>query len=58
MGETAFRTPEAVEEAAIRVTGLTVCVIGWLYLFGGRASGQQVVVASESAPFTSHELVF
>ena len=58
MGQPLSAHPKRVEEAAIRVTGLTVCVIGWLYLFGGRASGQQVVVASESAPFTSHELVF
>ena len=34
------------EEALIRVIGLTVVVIGWLYLFGGRSGTRQFVVAS------------
>jgi hypothetical protein len=34
------------EEALIRVIGLTVVVIGWLYLFGGRAGTRQFVIAS------------
>lgn len=34
------------ERALIRVIGLTLVVIGWLYLFGGRAGARQVVAAS------------
>ncbi len=34
------------EAALIRVMGMTVAVIGWLYLFGGRSGGRQVVAAS------------
>src|SRR4029077_7151462 len=34
------------EGALFRVIGLTVMVIGWLYLFGGRSGGRQVVAAS------------
>jgi hypothetical protein len=34
------------EEALFRVIGLTVMVIGWLYLFGGRSGGRQTVAAS------------
>ena len=33
------------EEALFRVIGMTVAVIGWLYLFGGRSGGRQVVAA-------------
>jgi hypothetical protein len=33
-------------EALFRVIGMTVMVIGWLYLFGGRAGGRQIVAAS------------
>jgi len=29
------------EEALIRVVGMAVAVIGWLYLFGGRSGGRQ-----------------
>jgi hypothetical protein len=36
----------AHEEALFRVLGLTVAVIGWLYLFGGRAGGRQFGPAS------------
>ena len=34
------------EQALFRVIGLTVMVIGWLYLFGGRSGSHQVVVAT------------
>jgi hypothetical protein len=30
----------------MRVIGLTVVVIGWLYLFGGRSGARQFIVAS------------
>jgi hypothetical protein len=36
----------AGEQGLMRVIGLTVVVIGWLYLFGGRSGGEQVVAAS------------
>jgi hypothetical protein len=43
-----FRDDEfaAHEEALFRVIGMTVMVIGWLYLFGGRSGGRQTVAAS------------
>ena len=34
------------EEALMRVIGLTVAVIGWLYIFGGRSETRQFVAAS------------
>jgi hypothetical protein len=34
------------EQGLIRVMGLTVLVIGWLYLIGGRSGARQVVAAS------------
>ncbi len=34
------------EEALIRVIGLTIVVIGWFYLFGGRSGARQIVAAS------------
>ena len=34
------------EEALMRVIGLTVAVIGWLYIFGGRSGARQFVAAS------------
>jgi hypothetical protein len=34
------------EAALIRVMGMTVAVIGWLYLFGGLSGRRQVVAAS------------
>jgi hypothetical protein len=34
------------EQGLIRAVGLAVVVIGWLYLFGGRSGGEQVVAAS------------
>ena len=36
----------ATSKPLFRVIGLTVMVIGWLYLFGGRSGSRQVVVAS------------
>lgn len=43
-----FRDPAyaASERALVRVLGLTVAVIGWLYLFGGRSGARQVVAAT------------
>ncbi len=32
--------------ALFRMLGLTIAVIGWLYLFGGRSGGRQIVPAS------------
>ncbi len=34
------------EAALVRVIGMTVAVIGWLYLFGGRSGARQIVAAS------------
>jgi hypothetical protein len=34
------------EQGLVRVIGLTVVVIGWLYLFGGRSGARQIVAAS------------
>jgi hypothetical protein len=34
------------EEGLMRVIGLTVVVIGWLYVFGGRSGSRQIVTAS------------
>jgi hypothetical protein len=46
--QTIFRERAFVgdEAALIRVMGLTVVVIGWLYLFGGRSGARQIVAAS------------
>jgi hypothetical protein len=46
--QTLFLDPDFVghEAALIRVIGLTVAVIGWLYLFGGRSGARQIVAAS------------
>jgi hypothetical protein len=43
-----FRDPafSGQEEALMRVLGLTVVVIGWFYVFGGRSGSRQVVAAS------------
>lgn len=40
------RTFVGDEAALVRVIGMTVAVIGWLYLFGGRSGGRQMVAAS------------
>ena len=46
--QTLFRDRAFVgdEQGLIRVIGLTVIVIGWLYVFGGRTGGQQFSAAS------------
>ena len=46
--QTLFMEPAFVghEEALMRVIGLTIVVIGWLYLFGGRSGARQFVAAS------------
>jgi hypothetical protein len=43
-----FLDPDFVgnEATLVRVLGMTVAVIGWLYLFGGRGGGRQIVAAS------------
>lgn len=43
-----FRDPAFTghEEGLMRALGLTVVVIGWLYVFGGRSGSRQVVAAS------------
>ena len=46
--QTIFRDPAFVghEEGLMRVVGLTVVVIGWLYVFGGRSGARQIIAAS------------
>jgi hypothetical protein len=46
--QTLFNDPpfDGHEEALMRVIGLTVVVIGWLYVFGGRSGARQIVAAS------------
>jgi hypothetical protein len=46
--QTLFRDAPFVghEEALFRVLGMTVAVIGWLYLFGGRSGSRQLGPAS------------
>ncbi|MDE2253522.1 MAG: hypothetical protein KGL42_04550 [Betaproteobacteria bacterium] len=34
------------EATLTRLLGMTVAVIGWLYVFGGRSGGRQIVAAS------------
>src|SRR5262249_52090654 len=48
VAQTIFREPPFAghEQALMRVIGLTVVVIGWLYLFGGRSGTRQFIVAS------------
>ena len=48
MTQTIFRDSSFVgnEAALIRVVGMTVMVIGWLYLFGGLSGGRRIVAAS------------
>jgi len=47
MVQTIFRDAAFVgnEAALIRVVGMTVMVIGWLYLFGGLSGGRRIVAA-------------
>lgn len=46
--QTLFQDPEFVgnEAALMRILGLTVAILGWLYIFGGRSGGRQVVAAT------------
>jgi hypothetical protein len=46
--QTIFRDDDFAghEQALFRVIGMTVAVIGWLYLFGGRSGGRPTVAAS------------
>src|SRR5689334_11929180 len=46
--QTLFREPAFAghEQALVRVIGLTVVVIGWLYIFGGRSGARQFIAAS------------
>jgi hypothetical protein len=46
--QTLFREPALAghEQALMRVIGLTVVVIGWLYVFGGRSGSRQFIAAS------------
>ena len=46
--QTLFREPAFTghEQALMRVIGLTVAVIGWLYFFGGRSGARQFIAAS------------
>ena len=37
---------EGREEPLVRVLGMTVAIIGWLYVFGGRSGSNQFVAAS------------
>jgi hypothetical protein len=48
VSQTLFMEPAFVghERALMRVIGLTIVVIGWLYLFGGRSGARQFIVAS------------
>lgn len=43
LGDEPFQGHEA---ALVRVLGMALAVIGWLYFFGGRSGGRQVVAAS------------
>ena len=46
--QTIFRDAAFVgnEASLVRVMGMTVMVIGWLYLFGGLSGGSRIVAAS------------
>ena len=48
MAQVLMADPEFVghEAALMRVLGMCVLVIGWLYFFGGRSGGRQVVAAT------------
>ena len=50
--QTLFMEPAFVEneEGLIGMIGMTVAVIGWLYLFGGRSGSRQFVAASVVDP--------
>jgi hypothetical protein len=46
--QTLFRDSAFVghEEGLIRILGLTVVIIGWLYFFGGRGNAPQIIASS------------
>lgn len=46
--QTLFLDPDFVgrEAAMVRILGMTVAVIGWFYVFGGRSGGRQFVAVS------------
>src|SRR4051794_5052752 len=46
--QTVFMEPAFVghEEGLFRMMGMTVAIIGWFYLFGGRSGARQFVAAS------------
>lgn len=46
--QTLFMDPAFVghEEGLIRMIGMTLAIIGWLYFFGGRTGARQIVAAS------------
>ena len=46
--QTVFGDPSfsGQERAMARVVGMSVAIIGWLYFFGGRSGGRQIVAAS------------
>jgi hypothetical protein len=46
--QTLFREPDFIghEQALMRAIGLTIVVIGWLYVFGGRSGARQFIAAS------------
>jgi hypothetical protein len=53
--QTLFMEPAFVgnEEGLIRMIGITVAVIGWLYLFGGRSGARQFVAGGRLRPLPS-----
>jgi hypothetical protein len=46
--QTLFRDPEFAghESSLVRILGMTVTIIGWFYVFGGRSDSRQIVAAS------------
>jgi len=48
VAQTLFRDPDFVghEGGLVRTLGMTLAVIGWLYFFGGRSGGRQVVAST------------
>ena len=52
MVQTLFREEAFVghEGALMRAIGMTIVLIGWLYVFGGRSGARQIVAASVIEP--------
>jgi hypothetical protein len=46
--QTVFRDPAFIgrDESLMRVLGMVVAIVGWLYFFGGRSGGRQFVAAT------------